>query len=240
MDHIAHSDGLDGRTFHLVDPQPKSVAETANVFARTAHAPRFVLRFDLNPRALVPSPVRALARGPLRLAAAALGRGLGIPPRILSQGNPVTHFDCSQTTEALEGTGIEVPPLEDYAQRLWTQWESNHDAELGHSRSLRRAVKGKRVLITGGTGFLGQRLTRRLVELGAVVTVTLCGTDGPAQIASLPPECDRREGDVRNYDQMCRLVEQVAPDFLFHLAAVALLLLLTILVYANSFQGVFC
>ncbi len=79
---------------------------------------------------------------------------------------------------------------------------------------------GQRVLITGGTGFLGQRLTRRLVQLGALVTVTLCDQDGPAQIAALPREADRRDGDVRNYNQMRRLVEVVAPDVVFHLAAV--------------------
>jgi NADP-dependent 3-hydroxy acid dehydrogenase YdfG len=169
MDQIAHADGQDGRTFHLVDPQPKSVAETLNVFARVAHAPRFALRFDLKLGERVPSPIRALARGPLRLAAAVLGSELGIPPRILSQGNPVTHFDCSQTTDALAGTGIEVPPLEDYADRLWKQWESNHDAELGHSRSLKRAVKGRRVLITGASSGIGRAAALKLGAAGAEV-----------------------------------------------------------------------
>jgi len=184
MDHIAHSDGLDGRTFHLVDPQPKSLGETANVFAQTAHAPRFVLRFDLDPRALVPSPVRALARGPLRAGAAALGWGLGIPPRILSQGNSVTHFDCSQTTEALEGTGIEVPPLEDYAQRLWKQWESNYDADLGHSRSLKRAVKGKRVLITGASSGIGRAAALKLGAAGAEVLLVARSADKLERVKS--------------------------------------------------------
>jgi nucleoside-diphosphate-sugar epimerase len=76
------------------------------------------------------------------------------------------------------------------------------------------------ILITGATGFLGQHLTRRLVELGARVTVALCEEDGPAQTAALPPAVDRRDGDVRNYGQMRRLVEATAPQVLFHLAAV--------------------
>jgi nucleoside-diphosphate-sugar epimerase len=76
------------------------------------------------------------------------------------------------------------------------------------------------VLITGGTGFLGQRLTRRLTELGARVTVALCDQDDSARITALPPEADRRDGDVRNYGQVRQLVEAVAPDFVFHLAAV--------------------
>jgi UDP-glucose 4-epimerase len=86
----------------------------------------------------------------------------------------------------------------------------------------------RRVLVTGGTGFLGQHLTRRLVELGAQVTVALCEEDGSQQTgallknvgARLALALDLRDGDVRNYGQMRRLVEAVAPEIIFHLAAV--------------------
>lgn len=80
------------------------------------------------------------------------------------------------------------------------------------------------MLVTGGTGFLGQHLTRRLVGLGARVAVAL--RDGAramlthARAVALPLEVDCRDGDVRNYGQMRRLVEAVAPEIIFHLAAV--------------------
>jgi UDP-glucose 4-epimerase len=79
---------------------------------------------------------------------------------------------------------------------------------------------GRRVLVTGGTGFLGQHLTRRLVGLGAQVTVALIEGAGPEETAVLPAEADRRDGDVRYYGQMRRLVKAVSPDYVFHLAAV--------------------
>src|SRR3954470_19945625 len=50
MDHIAHMDDDDlyGDTFHLVDPEPMSVGESLNQFAKAANAPRFAMRIDSN------------------------------------------------------------------------------------------------------------------------------------------------------------------------------------------------
>jgi UDP-glucose 4-epimerase len=92
--------------------------------------------------------------------------------------------------------------------------QSPEQSEAGQSWA------GRRVLVTGGTGFLGRRLTNRLVELGAKVTVALCEKDSPAQIASLPPQVGWLEGDVRARDQMRNLVQRVRPESVFHLAAV--------------------
>ncbi len=34
MDHLAHLDGLDGRTFHLTDPNPLRVGDMLNALAK--------------------------------------------------------------------------------------------------------------------------------------------------------------------------------------------------------------
>jgi nucleoside-diphosphate-sugar epimerase len=78
----------------------------------------------------------------------------------------------------------------------------------------------RRVLVIGGTGFLGQRLTRRLVHLKAQVTVTVCEQDTPAQITALPKEVSQRKGDVRDFGQIFQLINAVEPEIIFHLAAV--------------------
>jgi UDP-glucose 4-epimerase len=77
-----------------------------------------------------------------------------------------------------------------------------------------------RVLITGGTGFLGRYLTRRLVNAGARVTLGLRDGAGPENRAPVPEEVILRDGDVRNYGQIYRLVAQSDPQYIFHLAAV--------------------
>ena len=44
MDHIAHLDDLDGRAFHLTDPNPPTAGEVIDIFARAAHAPQSSVR----------------------------------------------------------------------------------------------------------------------------------------------------------------------------------------------------
>src|SRR5256714_2864357 len=44
MDHIAHLDGLDGRAFHLTDPDPPTAGEAIDIFAAAANAPQSSVR----------------------------------------------------------------------------------------------------------------------------------------------------------------------------------------------------
>jgi thioester reductase-like protein len=46
MDHISHAKGLDGKCFHLVDPEPMRVGDVLNTFAEAAHAPLMSIRIN--------------------------------------------------------------------------------------------------------------------------------------------------------------------------------------------------
>jgi len=181
MDHIAHQEGLDGRTFHLVDPAPKSAVDTINVFARIARAPRIAWHVRAPSTGAVPRPLRRLAAmlsaGPLRLGGAALHSLFGIPPRMIRNFDWPTRFDCRETTQALAGTGIEVPPLESYAQALWQYWENELDADLRFSPALARAVRGRRVLITGASSGIGRAAALKLGAAGATVLLVARSTE---------------------------------------------------------------
>jgi GDP-L-fucose synthase len=63
---------------------------------------------------------------------------------------------------------------------------------------------GQRVVVTGGTGFLGRRLTARLERLGC------------AFVAGL----GRRDYDLRRVDDTARMYQETAPTLVIHLAAV--------------------
>ena len=120
MDHIAHVPGLDGRAFHLVNPKPQSTVDVLNTFARIAGAPRL--------RAAMPRRTLDLAlkvpgvRGNLL-------PGMGIPEEVIDYADFTAHFDASKAQAALEGSGINVPPLEQYAPVLWDYWCTNLDKD---------------------------------------------------------------------------------------------------------------
>src|ERR1044072_9199465 len=92
-----------------------------------------------------------------------------IPPGILQYINYPTRFDSTDAQEGLAGTGIEVPPLESYADRLWDYWERNLDPGLFKDRSLSAAGRGKVVLITGASSGIGKATAVKVADAGATV-----------------------------------------------------------------------
>ncbi len=171
IDHIAHKPGLDSQAFHLTDPAPKSAGEMINLFARAADAPQAALRLDSG----VTDPATSLVRTGLRffppakrVVKAGLGE-LGIPAGVLSYFSYPTHFDSTQAEAALDGSGISVPPLESYADRIWDYWERTLDPDLFKDRSLSAAVRGKVVLITGASSGIGKAAAVKAADAGATV-----------------------------------------------------------------------
>lgn len=86
---------------------------------------------------------------------------------------------------------------------------------------------GKRVLVTGHTGFKGSWLAFWLSKLGAdVAGMALAPDTTPSLFDQLKNETrvDHLIGDVRDVDLVARRVAEVQPDILFHLAAQPLVL----------------
>jgi len=83
-----------------------------------------------------------------------------------------------------------------------------------------RAFAGKRVLITGGLGFIGSTLARELVALGSRVTVVdaLIPEYGGnlRNLAGIASKVTVHRTDVREHGKLARLVR--GQDFLFNLA----------------------
>jgi NAD(P)-dependent dehydrogenase (short-subunit alcohol dehydrogenase family) len=171
IDHIAHQPDLDGRAFHLTDPNPHTAGEVINLFAKAADAPQMTVRLDTD----VTEPATGAIRRALRWVPPAKGalkmtlERLGLPPEVLTYVDYPTTFDSSGAQAALEGSGIEVPPLESYAARVWDYWERNLDPDLFKDRSLSGAVRGKIVLITGASSGIGKATAVKVADAGATV-----------------------------------------------------------------------
>lgn len=85
--------------------------------------------------------------------------------------------------------------------------------------------KGKRVLITGHTGFKGSWLCTWLLDLGA--TVAGYSVDVPTEPShfealALTDRIEHFQGDVRNKSSLQEVMNQFCPEIVFHLAAQSL------------------
>jgi NAD(P)-dependent dehydrogenase (short-subunit alcohol dehydrogenase family) len=178
-DHIAHAKGHDKKAFHLTDPSPLRIGDSLNIFARAAHAPQMALRVNAALFGFIPQSVMKgmMSLPPVRRIKNAVMKDLGIPEDTLSFINYPVRFDCRDTLKALEGTKIEVPPLEDYAYKLWDYWERNLDPDLFIDRTLKGQITGKTILITGGTSGIGQATALKLAAAGSAKAIVVCGRD---------------------------------------------------------------
>jgi UDP-glucose 4-epimerase len=81
-------------------------------------------------------------------------------------------------------------------------------------------MKNKRVLVTGGAGFIGSHLTRKLLSLGADVSVVVKykSVIDNVRIAPIWDEIHVIEADLRNIDSF-RQFNDSSYDVIFHLAA---------------------
>lgn len=85
--------------------------------------------------------------------------------------------------------------------------------------------RGKRVLLTGDTGFKGSWLALWLLEAGAEVfgyALPPEREDAHFNQLGLRHRLTHQDGDIRDLPQLVAFFEQAQPEFVFHLAAQAL------------------
>src|SRR4029077_17393121 len=198
LDYLAHKKGLDGKCFHLTDPEPFRVGEVLNIFAHAAHAPKMTMRINAKLFGFIPAPLLyglgSLA--PVKRAMKVVLTDLGIPRDVFQFINWPTRYDNREAAKALKGWGIEVPNLETYAATLWDYWERHLDPDLFIDHSLAGRVRGKVVVVTGASSGIGRATALKLAEAGARVVLVARGEE---KLLETQQEIDRNGGTAVMY-----------------------------------------
>ncbi len=220
LDHLAHTDGLDGQAFHLVDPAPQAVVEVVNTFAVAARAPRLMVPVDRRVTAALPrswEPVNVLTSvlrtAPAQRALAETVGRLGVPPEVLSQVVLPATFSARATEKALSRYGISCPPVETYAAALWDYWEQHLDPSTASDVALRDALHGRTVVITGVSSGVGRATALKVAQAGVTPLLLACDEqdlletqgeieEGGGSAAGYP-------GDLADLDDIDALTEQI-------------------------------
>ena len=201
MDHIAHLEKGDGKAFHLTDPNPYRVGEVLNIFAKAAHAPRMEMRINAALFGFIPRGVKksVMSLTPAKRIRHAVMKDLGLPEEMFQFINYPTRFDARDAEKALKGSGITCPNLRDYAWVLWDYWERHLDPDLMIDRTLKGKVRGKVVMITGGSSGIGLATAKKVVEAGAVVLIVARDVEKLAVAQKEIEECAKNGGRVFTY-----------------------------------------
>jgi len=211
LDFLAHKKGLDGKCFHLTDPDPHRIGEVLNIFARAAHAPQMTMRVNARMFGFIPAPILygigSLA--PIKRMIRAVLKDLGIPKDVFQFVNWPTRYDNREATKALKGSGVAVPQLDTYAANLWDYWERHLDPDLFIDRSLSGRVREKVVVVTGASSGIGKAAAIKLAGAGAKVMLVARGEE---KLVDTKKEIEAADGKAWIYS--CDVSDMASCDAL--------------------------
>jgi NAD(P)-dependent dehydrogenase (short-subunit alcohol dehydrogenase family) len=217
-DHIAHEPDLDGQAFHLMAPKSQRSGEVINTFAKAAHAPHLAMRIDKRLTDALPKGVVSLMMNlpALKNVRREILADLGLPEEVLDHVGFTAQFDTRDTERALRGSGIEVPPLEGYADKIWDYWERNLDPDLFKDRSFEGAVNGRTVVITGASSGIGKAAAKKIARAGGIPILVARSMEKleetKAEIEAEGGTADLYSADLSDTDAIDDLVKRILSE----------------------------
>jgi len=215
LDHLMHAEGLDGRTFHVVDPDPPSPRESFNLLSEAAAGPRMAKSGLGRTLAKLVAPQLQVASQltSVRFLRDEIMRDLGIPPEALPAINLGATYDAAEFRAALQGSGLACPPQSSYLRVLWDHWSRHLDPDLDIHAKRRRAFEGKHVLVTGASSGVGRELALLCAELGAIPLLVARREPELAEVVQLIRDRGGRAGywtaDIGDREACDRVLEAI-------------------------------
>lgn len=203
MVELVRRPGLDGRTFHLVNPRPQPFGEIYGALAAAAGAPSGV----------GPLPgSRAALSGLSHLPGVPAVRDfllerLGIPAAVAPHVSFSAEFVSDSTRALLRG--LSVPEFDSYAGRLWEYWRANLDPDRHRPASSEEIFTGRVVLITGASSGIGLATAHAVARRGATVLMV---ARGRAELEAAAEAVRADGGDAHAYP--CDITDAEAVDTL--------------------------
>jgi NAD(P)-dependent dehydrogenase (short-subunit alcohol dehydrogenase family) len=208
MDVLIHRDGLDGRAFHLVAPEPQPLLDVVNAFSRAAGGPEVMVAIGRRLVGPARSAVSLLEQVPgFTLAEEVVFDRLAIPPQVVPHSTFPSVFDDSGTVSELAGSGIVVPPLQDYAGVLWRFWADNLDAVRARRKRPGGPLAGRTVVITGASSGIGAATALAVAARDGTPLLVARNADKLAQVKA---DVEVAGGDARVY--ACDITDAEAVD----------------------------
>ncbi|OBH94124.1 SDR family oxidoreductase [Mycobacterium sp. E2733] len=176
---LMHSEGCDGRTFHLTAPKTVGLRGIYRGVGKAAGLPPA--------RGSLPGSVAApvlRVRGRARVLRNMAATQLGIPAEVFDLVDLKPTFISDQTRKALRGTGIDVPEFSSYAPQLWRYWAEHLDPDRARRDDPKGPLRGRHVIITGASSGIGRAAAIAVAERGATVFALARNADALDQLVA--------------------------------------------------------
>ncbi|WP_461207372.1 NAD-dependent epimerase/dehydratase family protein [Clostridium sp. DL1XJH146] len=79
--------------------------------------------------------------------------------------------------------------------------------------------KNKKVFITGGAGFIGSHLVRRLLDMGANITILVRENSNLWKIEDIKKDLEIFYANIQDKNMVENIIKSIKPDIVYHLAA---------------------
>jgi NAD(P)-dependent dehydrogenase (short-subunit alcohol dehydrogenase family) len=217
MDELMHRDGLDGRTFHLVSPEPQPLLDVVNAFSRAAGGPAVSIPIDRQIVGPLTSLFGMLQQVPgVTIAQNVLLDRLAVPPQVVPHSTFQPVFDATVTTKLLKGSGIRVPALEEYADVLWQFWADNLDPVRARRKRPGGPLAGRTVVITGASSGIGAATALAVAAQGGIPFLVARSVDKldevKAQIEAAGGTAQVFSCDITDAESVAATVKEMIAD----------------------------